>query len=71
MAALDPLDELLPDEVVLVMAIAQSDHPVGARLALRALADSGVRSSEASVSRMLGKLDALGLTVQAGRKGRY
>lgn len=66
----DPLDELLPDEVVLVMAIGESPHPVGARLALRALAQSGVRSSEASVSRMLGKLDGAGLTAQVGRKGR-
>jgi DNA-binding FadR family transcriptional regulator len=70
MAVTDPLDELHHDEVVLVMAIGESAHPVGARLALRALADSGLQSSEASVSRMLSKLDRLGLTVQAGRKGR-
>ncbi|SDT18259.1 FadR/GntR family transcriptional regulator [Microlunatus soli] len=70
MTVTDPLDELLPDEVVLVMAIGESPHPVGARLALRALTEAGVRSSEASVSRMLGKLDGLGLTTQVGRKGR-
>jgi len=65
-----PLSELLPDELTLLMAIGFQQHPVGARIALRALEESGVRTSEASVSRMLGKLDALGLTRALGRKGR-
>lgn len=64
------LRDLLPDEVFLVEAIGEQEHPVGARVALRALADNGVDISEASVSRMLSKLDALGLSRPMGKKGR-
>jgi DNA-binding FadR family transcriptional regulator len=62
--------DLLPDEALLVAAIGDQEHPVGARVALRALTDSGVDISEATVSRMLSKLDSLGLTRPIGKKGR-
>lgn len=66
----DVRPELLPDELTLLMSIGVRQHPVGARLALRALKANGVQISEASVSRMLTKLDALGLTQPIDRKGR-
>lgn len=61
---------LLPDELVLLMFLGGEGRPVGARLALRALEEHGVSTSEASMSRMLTRLDALGLTSRIGRKGR-
>lgn len=61
---------LLPDELVLLMFLGSEGRPVGARLALRALEEHGVSTSEASVSRMLTRLDSLGLTSRVGRKGR-
>ncbi|WP_158297035.1 FCD domain-containing protein [Zhihengliuella sp. ISTPL4] len=72
MSAIDTagLSELLPDELTLLMSIGDQEHPVGARIALRMLEENGVRISEASVSRMLARLDALGFTRAIGRKGR-
>jgi len=64
------LAELQSDELTLLMAIGSQPHPVGARMASRTLEERGVKISEASVSRMLGKLDDLGLTRPIGRKGR-
>lgn len=64
------LDDLLPHEVSLVLVIADQGDPVGARVALRALEEQGIDMSEASVSRMLARLDKLGLTRPVGRKGR-
>jgi DNA-binding FadR family transcriptional regulator len=52
------------------MEIGQHVQPVGARVAARALSDAGVNMSEASISRMLVRLDALGLTRGVARKGR-
>ncbi|GAA4191021.1 FCD domain-containing protein [Microbispora amethystogenes] len=57
-------------ELLLLDIVAESADPVGARIATRLLGDSGIALSEASTSRLLARLDELGLTVSSGRKGR-
>lgn len=59
-----------PNEVALVIAIAHLPQPVGAREATRALRSAGVVVSEATVTRLLRAVDALGLTARIGGKGR-
>lgn len=66
----DLLAGLSPEELILVMEIGQHVQPVGARVAARALSGAGVNMSEASISRMLARLDVLGLTRGVARKGR-
>ncbi|WP_433444423.1 FCD domain-containing protein [Nonomuraea sp. CA-141351] len=61
---------LTHQEQLLLDIVAESADPVGARIATRRLADSGVSLSEASTSRLLARLDELGLTASSGRKGR-
>ncbi|WP_182881000.1 MULTISPECIES: FCD domain-containing protein [unclassified Microbispora] len=57
-------------ELLLLDIVAESADPVGARIATRRLGDCGIALSEASTSRLLARLDDLGLTVSSGRKGR-
>ncbi|MGW0805102.1 FCD domain-containing protein [Nonomuraea sp. NPDC002799] len=57
-------------ELLLLDIVAESADPVGARIATRRLTESGVSLSEASTSRLLARLDELGLTASSGRKGR-
>lgn len=64
------LAALRPQELALLSAIAAEPDPVGARLATRSLEQHGIKLSEASVSRLLTRLDSLGLTQPMGRKGR-
>lgn len=66
----DLLAELSPDEQVLAMLLLEQGDPVGARVAQRLLGEVEVMLSEASVSRMLLRLDQLGLTRSIGQKGR-
>lgn len=61
---------LRPQEIALLTAIAEQPDPVGARLAARSLEQRGIKVSEASVSRLLTRLDSLGFTKPVGRKGR-
>lgn len=66
----DPMAELSYEEQALLMLILEHAEPVGARVARRLLRSVGVVLSEASLSRMLSRLDDLGLTRPIGNKGR-
>ena len=66
----DPMSELTTDEQVLIMLLLEQLEPTGARVGTRLLAEVGVQSSEASVSRMLARTDELGITRPIGKKGR-
>lgn len=61
-------------EMQLLLTLYSDQHkgggPVGARLAARRLRASGVTISEATVSRLLKRLDDSGLTVPTAEKGR-
>lgn len=57
-------------ESTLMRSLLEADGPVGARAARRFLLDAGIELSEATVSRVLARLDSLGLTEPIGRKGR-
>lgn len=57
-------------ESKLMRILLEGDGPVGARAARRLLLDAGIDLSEATVSRVLARLDSLGLTEPIGRKGR-
>ena len=61
---------LAPDEARTLLLFYDKSAPVGARLVKQQLADQGVTTSEASVSRVLVRLDAAGLTEAEARKGR-
>lgn len=65
-----PMVELSNEEQALLMLILEHSEPVGARVAGRLLKSVGVELSEASLSRMLSRLDALELTRPIGNKGR-
>jgi DNA-binding FadR family transcriptional regulator len=63
--------ELGADAVALLRVLYDADEPVGARVAHRLLVETYGRTlSEASVSRVMLKVDSLGLTEAVGRKGR-
>jgi GntR family transcriptional repressor for pyruvate dehydrogenase complex len=64
------LSDLAPHEAALALVMAEQVDPLGARVAVRALAEQGIELSEASVSRLLSRLDALGVSRPIGRKGR-
>jgi GntR family transcriptional regulator, transcriptional repressor for pyruvate dehydrogenase complex len=64
------LASLAPDESRTLLLFHSKSAPVGARLVKQELAAQGVTTSEASVSRVLVRLDAAGLTEAEGRKGR-
>lgn len=66
----DPMAELAHEEQVLLMLLLEQLEPVGARMAHRLLADVDIHLSEASVSRMLLRLDSVELTHAIGKKGR-
>lgn len=61
---------LSPDESRILMLLHERPAPAGARVLTQELLDSGVTTSEASVSRVFVRLDAAGLTTAVGRKGR-
>lgn len=61
---------LTPDEARTLMVLYERGAPVGARLVTKELLDRGDSTSEASVSRVLVRLDAAGLTTAVERKGR-
>ncbi|MFB7224684.1 FCD domain-containing protein [Streptomyces sp. NPDC056227] len=63
-----PLDDNVGDALLVV--IHEAGGPVGARQISAALADRGRAVSESSVARRLRHLDAQGLTLQLGAKGR-
>ncbi|MFE7216404.1 FCD domain-containing protein [Streptomyces sp. NPDC001698] len=63
-----PLDDNVVDALLVI--IGEAGGPVGARQISAALAERGRRVSESSVARRLRLLDAQGLTVQLGAKGR-
>ncbi|TQM11702.1 GntR family L-lactate dehydrogenase operon transcriptional regulator [Pseudonocardia kunmingensis] len=62
--------ELGGDAEALLLVLHRADEPIGARVARRLLEEAGRELSEASVSRVLAKLDAAGMTESVGRKGR-
>ena len=63
--------ELGGDAVALLRLLYDAGEPVGARVAHRLLVETYGRTlSEASVSRVMLKVDSLGLTEAVGRKGR-
>ena len=68
--ALATAGALTTADVDLLLALGGVSDPMGARLASRELAERGLALSEATVSRMLGNLDALGYTQPHGVKGR-
>ncbi len=57
-------------ETQLMLLIAQATEPLGGRVAARSLAQRGIDISEATVARLMRRLDARGLTRPAGSKGR-
>jgi GntR family L-lactate dehydrogenase operon transcriptional regulator len=61
---------LTHEEARTVLLLLEQSEPAGARVVTRQLRDSGLDMSEASVSRLFARLDAAGLTVASGRKGR-
>lgn len=63
-------DSLSAEERATVLLLVDRDAPVGARVAMRLLEETGLRISEASVSRVFVRLDAVNLTSAVGRKGR-
>lgn len=72
-AAGSPRPEVGIDDLEMQLLIAlQTDQggPVGARLATRRLRERGITVSEATVSRLLKRLDDGGLTVRTAEKGR-
>jgi len=64
------LSDLAPQEAALALVMSEQTDLLGARVAVRALADRGIELSEASVSRLLSRLDARGVSRPIGRKGR-
>src|ERR1700754_77400 len=67
-----PRSVLGADADALLLILHRASEPVGARVARRRLLDEcGRELGEASVSRVLAKLDAAGLTECVGRKGRW
>ena len=61
---------LTAEDEALLLLVNESGEPIGARNAQRAMAERGFETSEASISRGLSRLDALGLTTALSRKGR-
>ncbi len=57
-------------ETQLMLVIADATEPLGGRVAARLLAQRGIHLSEATVARLMRRLDARGLTRPAGTKGR-
>jgi len=64
------LSDLAPHEAALALVMSEQADLLGARVAVRALAERGIELSEASVSRLLSRLDARGVSRPIGRKGR-
>jgi DNA-binding FadR family transcriptional regulator len=64
------VEDLSAELMALLVAVSNSNGPIGTREARRVLLDGGVDLSESTVSRRLRDLDELGLTVRAGSKGR-
>lgn len=62
--------ELNVDEARMLRVFLEANGPLGARLGARELARLGSQLSEATVSRLFGRLDERGLTAPVGRKGR-
>lgn len=66
----DPSDGLDDLDEVLLMVVVEAGAPVGARMVAKLLREKGPSLSEATISRHLVRLDELGLTMSAARKGR-
>ncbi|MGW0805114.1 FCD domain-containing protein [Nonomuraea sp. NPDC002799] len=58
------------EEEQLLDVVMRAQGPVGARLAGRQLGETGLKVSEATISRMFKRLDDFGLTTPSGQKGR-
>ncbi|TLQ01043.1 FCD domain-containing protein [Nesterenkonia salmonea] len=61
---------LTPEEFRLIRILSEFETPTGARVVTRQALDEGVELSEATVSRILLRLDRMGLTTRVERKGR-
>lgn len=68
--AYETMPKLTVSERALVMLLRKTSAPLGARVVMRELTAIGISISEASTSRLLLRLDELGLTVPVGKKGR-
>lgn len=68
-AAAEPT--LTAEESRLLRILIEQDAPIGARAARRLLVQEHIDVSEATVSRLFARLDALGMTEPVGRKGRH
>ena len=68
-AAAEPT--LTAEESRLLRILIEQDAPIGARAARRLLVQENIDVSEATVSRIFARLDALGMTEPVGRKGRH
>lgn len=62
---------LTAEESRLLRILIEQDAPIGARAARRLLVQEHIDVSEATVSRIFARLDALGMTEPVGRKGRH
>ncbi|WP_120003501.1 FCD domain-containing protein [Nesterenkonia muleiensis] len=61
---------LTAEEFRLIRILSDFETPTGARVVTRRALDEGVEFSEATVSRILLRLDRMGLTTRVERKGR-